>query len=687
LLAAAAPQFQVPLSLKSSAELNPWGVYGRDVTGQISTADPQKATVFAITQVGNRVFVGGSFTHVRNGPAATPVSRPFLAAFDLDGNWISTFTPTLDGRVWDLLPSPDGKLFVAGDFTAINGDALAGGIAKIDPITGQVITNFRAKATLNGGRGLVRTMDLRGSTLYFGGRFDKVLVNNWNSQVGNTASVTLTGGTTGTLAPWRPVVNGVVFDIDASDQGDRVYLTGWFTKINNLEGLYYATDAATGATLTNFTWIRSWGTGLTCCGGRYTQYVEEVGNTVWLGHREHMLAAYDRTTGARLQQHVAYYGGDHQVIVQKEGSVWAACHCGDNNYEGGIAWPITAVFQKRARLNLVGQYDSATRTHFEGFWPSAGSDTGDGPWEVTFDSKDCQWWGGDLDRRAWSGNAATDYVGEFMRFCPAVDRTVPTTPGQHTATAQADGTVKLTWGASTDASNDVKYLIYRDGKVVAVVSGATTYTDTGLTAGTHQYAVQAVDAVGNRSKSTNPTTVTVVLPGPAQAVTLVDGGASWKWLYPTAAQAPASNWKGNTFSDAAWASGTAELGYGDGDEATLIPAGTTPRNVTAYFRRMVSVADPGAYSTVTFSVKRDDGVVLYLNGQEIGRNGMPSGTIANTTLANVELSSTTQESSLWTVTVPASQLVAGQNLIAAEVHQFSTGSSDISFKLTATANP
>jgi hypothetical protein len=686
-LATAAPRFQVPIALKNSAELAPWGVYGRDVTGQVSTADPQKATVFAIAQQGDRMFVGGSFTHVRNGPTATPISRPFLAAFDLNGNWISTFAPTLNGRVWDLLPSPDGKLFVSGDFTSINGDTLAGGIAKIDPITGQVVTNFRSRATLNGGRGLVRTMDLQGSILYFGGSFNRVFVNNWDSQVANTASVDLSQGTTGKLAPWRPVVNGVVFDIDASAQGDRVYIAGWFTKINNLEDLYYATSASTGATLTNFKWIRTNGTGLTCCAGRYSQYVEEVGNVVWIGHREHTLAAFDRTTGARLQQQVAYSGGDHQAIVQKEGTIWAACHCGQDNYQGGIAWPISTIWQRRARLNLVGQYDSATQNHFEGFWPSVGSDTGDGPWEVTFDSKDCQWWGGDLDRRAWSGNAATDYVGEFMRFCPEVDRSVATTPGQHTATAQADGTVKLTWGASSDASNDVKYLIYRDGKVIAVVSGTTTFTDTGLTAGPHQYAVQAVDAVGNRSKSTNPTSVTVTLPGPTQPTTLIAAGATWKWLYPAAAQAPAASWKTSAFNDGAWAAGPAELGYGDGDEATVIPSGASPRNVSAYFRNLISVSNPGAYSSVTFTVKRDDGVVLYLNGVELGRNGMPSGTIANTTLANVEQSSATQEATTWSVTIPAANLVAGQNLIAAEVHQFSTGSSDVSFRLTAVANP
>lgn len=684
-LVGAAPSNRVPLSLKTSAELAPWGVYGRDVTGQISSADPQKATVFGIAQQGTRMFVGGSFTHVRNGPNATPVARKFLAAFDLNGNWISSFAPTLDGRVWDILPSPDGKIFIAGDFTNVNGDTQAAGIAKIDPITGAVDPTFRAKATLNGGRALVRAMDIQGSIIYFGGRFDYVFVNGWNSQVANTASVYLTQGTSGKLAPWRPITNGVVFDIDANAAGDRVYLAGWFTKINNLEDLYYATSASTGAVLTNFKWIRSYGTGLTCCGGRYSQYVEEVGNYVWVGHREHMISAYDRNTGVRVQQHVAHTNGDHQALVQKEGVLWAACHCGQDNYQAGITWPISNVWKRRDPLNLVGQYDGTTLEEMPGFLPSAGSDTGDGPWELSFDSNECQWWGGDLDRRAWTGNTVTDYVGEFMRFCPEVDRTMPTKPGQHTAVVQANGSVLVTWGASTDASNDVKHLVYRDGKVIAVVVGATSYTDVSPGTGTHQYAVQAADATGNRSVSTTPTTISIA--AVAQPMVLVADAATWKWLYPTAAAAPATTWKTVAFADAAWSSGAAELGYGDGDEVTLIPAGTAPRNVTAYFRNTFSVASPGSYSSIQFSVKRDDGVVVYVNGTEVARDGMPTGTILPTTLANVERSTSTQEAQLLTFSVPASLLVAGNNVIAAEVHQFATNSSDLSFKLSATANP
>ena len=66
---------------------------------------------------------------------------------------------------------------------------------------------------------------------------------------------------------------------------------------------------------------------------------------------------------------------------------------------------------------------------------------------------------------------------------------------------------------------------------------------------------------------------------------------------------------------------------------------------------------------------------------------MPTGTILPTTLANVERSTSTQEAQLLTFSVPASLLVAGNNVIAAEVHQFATNSSDLSFKLSATANP
>ncbi|MFF2325421.1 MULTISPECIES: glycosyl hydrolase family 18 protein [unclassified Streptomyces] len=69
----------------------------------------------------------------------------------------------------------------------------------------------------------------------------------------------------------------------------------------------------------------------------------------------------------------------------------------------------------------------------------------------------------------------------------------PSAPGTPTASAVTDTSAKLSWTAATDDNGIKNYDVLRDGAVVSTVTG-TTYTDTGLTAGTdYSYTVQARD--------------------------------------------------------------------------------------------------------------------------------------------------------------------------------------------------
>ncbi|CAL9306783.1 glycoside hydrolase family 18 chitinase [Streptomyces sp. NPDC030392] len=69
----------------------------------------------------------------------------------------------------------------------------------------------------------------------------------------------------------------------------------------------------------------------------------------------------------------------------------------------------------------------------------------------------------------------------------------PSAPGTPTASDITDTSVKLSWTAATDDKGVKNYDVLRGGAKVATVTG-TTYTDTGLTAGTdYSYSVQARD--------------------------------------------------------------------------------------------------------------------------------------------------------------------------------------------------
>ncbi|MBX7224504.1 MAG: metallophosphoesterase [Chitinophagales bacterium] len=165
--------------------------------------------------------------------------------------------------------------------------------------------------------------------------------------------------------------------------------------------------------------------------------------------------------------------------------------------------------------------------------------------------------------------------------------------------------------------------------------------------------------------------------------TLLNFGSSWKYLDNGSDQGTA--WTTTLFNDASWLLGNGQLGYGDGDEATLLSAGCTPvatcgpKYITTYFRRQISIADVSQYSSVKFNCLRDDGVVLYVNGVEVARNNMPAGTINYLTLASANAAD--DGNTVQVINVPITSFVNGTNTIAVEVHQVNNTSSDITFDL------
>ncbi len=170
----------------------------------------------------------------------------------------------------------------------------------------------------------------------------------------------------------------------------------------------------------------------------------------------------------------------------------------------------------------------------------------------------------------------------------------------------------------------------------------------------------------------------------AQNVTLIATGTSWKYLANGSNQGTA--WRATAFNDASWPSGNAELGYGDGGEATVVPYGPSSFNkyITTYFRKSFTVTNPAAYTALSLQLLRDDGAVVYLNGTQVARSNMPTGTISYTTRASSTITSS-GETTYYTYTPTLSLLVTGTNVIAVEVHQVNPSSPDLSFNLSLTA--
>ncbi|RLD89430.1 MAG: hypothetical protein DRJ09_06580 [Bacteroidetes bacterium] len=161
---------------------------------------------------------------------------------------------------------------------------------------------------------------------------------------------------------------------------------------------------------------------------------------------------------------------------------------------------------------------------------------------------------------------------------------------------------------------------------------------------------------------------------------LIPVGSGWKYLDDGSNQGTA--WQTLNFDDSHWAEDNAQLGYGDSDETTVISYGNDANNkyITYYFRKKITVQDPSAQNGLKLEILRDDGAVIYINGNEVVRSNMPSGVVTSTTLAAHTVSGSAEDE-FFVYNISSSCLVQGQNIVAVEIHQRSKTSSDVSFDL------
>ena len=161
------------------------------------------------------------------------------------------------------------------------------------------------------------------------------------------------------------------------------------------------------------------------------------------------------------------------------------------------------------------------------------------------------------------------------------------------------------------------------------------------------------------------------------------------WKYMDNGSDQSTQWRARIFDDSGWASGPGVLGYGEvaGQQATILSYGPDAANkyITTYFRHHFTVANPANYHGLTMKLLVDDGCVVYLNGAEVVRRNMPVGEVNYKTLASLFVAPP-DETAYFTYTLPASGLVAGDNVLSVEVHQAAANSSDIGFDLGLTAS-
>lgn len=610
--------------------------------------------VSSIEIVGDTVFVGGKFRYVRNGANAPLITQSYLAAFHrVTGDWISTFRPVLDGSVWALQATPDGKLLVAGNFSSVDGIAGTTALFKLDPATMSVDPAFSLAITRNAGlRPIGRALTFKGDWAYLAGRF--------NSATGGSPAVSNLGiggllkfrWATGTPDPnWRPNTDSTVEGLAASPTTDRLWMVGFFTKVSG-------TTAHSSASVSLTTGQRNDPPGMQTVieNSPITMYytparepqwtVGEWNGFVYQGGTQHYFGRHATSDYAQTGW-TNQANGDYQTQEFMDGLVYAGCHCGATNVTKPVNGPQTTT----GLLSAFGAWDSDTFVRNTTFQPDL-RNWNEGPWAMKTDAASgCLWVGGDF-----GAGPADVYLMGIAKFCKAggpTDATPPSVPTGLTGTVEATGT-RLQWSASTDNRNGA--LTYEILLADRVIGTTTTTNFLSPFVGGGRYFVRAMDAAGNRSATT-----TVVSPVDTQPITLVAFGAPWR--HSADGSVPPVGWD-STANVSAWAEAPAPLGKGGiGEVSPIAAAGTTQ-----YFVRDVQASDLASWGTVRVRLRADDGAIVRVNGVQVARANLGFGAAGHTAVAYQPVTApggaATRE-----ITVPRSLFVAGTNRISVELHQ------------------
>jgi len=170
-----------------------------------------------------------------------------------------------------------------------------------------------------------------------------------------------------------------------------------------------------------------------------------------------------------------------------------------------------------------------------------------------------------------------------------------------------------------------------------------------------------------------------VQPGAEAQMSLISTNTVWHYLADGSDQGTA--WQGAGFDDNGWSNGVPLFGV---DSPGIypwpfrapIPVGGG--RITYYFRTHFNWSGNTAGAVLNATGYFDDGAAVYLNGAEAGRVRLTNHPVLFDSLAINQGAEGTADA----LNLATGSLVAGDNVLAVEVHQTTTNSSDVVFGLT-----
>jgi len=156
--------------------------------------------------------------------------------------------------------------------------------------------------------------------------------------------------------------------------------------------------------------------------------------------------------------------------------------------------------------------------------------------------------------------------------------------------------------------------------------------------------------------------------------------ATTTWKYFVGNSEPDTNWRNLNFNQSSWSSGQGGIGFGDGDDNTVIS-----QCKSVMMRKEFFIPDTGNINSAVFNIDYDDGFVAFLNGVEIARSNL--GSLGNRPRYD-DYAIQSHEAMMYQGHQPDSFyidasflktiLLPGVNVLAVQVHNASSSSGDLS---------
>lgn len=233
----------------------------------------------------------------------------------------------------------------------------------------------------------------------------------------------------------------------------------------------------------------------------------------------------------------------------------------------------------------------------------------------------------------------------------------------------------ITVVTTTDVDDAIASVaFYLDGRLTGTVSAEPYTFEFENLLGRHRLVAVATDS-GGLSSTSAPVNL-----GIAGTVSLISSEATWKYLDNGVDQG--TSWRLASFDDSAWPAGPGRFGTNDPGISTIVKI-RKPNGLpllTTYYRHSFTVTNLATITELIFGVLRDDGCVAYLNGAELFRMNMPSGSVTFNTQAPSSVAGA-DESTYYPTNLPTAQLLQGVNVLAVELHQ-AANTSDAGFDLS-----